>query len=208
MIMAKGDKFYFENFAASTALSKEAATYLVNCLENYDSENMQQMLTQMHDIENQADIKKHEMREALAKAFVTPVDREDLDMLSHKLDDVTDTIEEILQMFYIYNIQKIQPAAVEFAKNIVKSCDLLCELMGEFENFKRSKKIHSLIVALNDVEEECDKLYLASMRELTKSGEDVLLTISWRDLYDCFEACADACEHVSECVGSVVMKNT
>ena len=206
--MAKGDKFYFENFAASTALSKEAATYLVNCLENYDSENMQQMLTQMHDIENQADIKKHEMREALAKAFVTPVDREDLDMLSHKLDDVTDTIEEILQMFYIYNIQKIQPAAVEFAKNIVKSCNLLCELMGEFENFKRSKKIHSLIVELNDVEEECDKLYLASMRELTKSGEDVLLTISWRDLYDCFEACADACEHVSECVGSVVMKNT
>ena len=206
--MAKGDKFYFENFAASTALSKEAATYLVNCLENYDSENMQQMLTQMHDIENQADIKKHEMREALAKAFVTPVDREDLDMLSHKLDDVTDTIEEILQMFYIYNIQKIQPAAVEFAKNIVKSCNLLCELMGEFENFKRSKKIHSLIVELNDVEEECDKLYLASMRELTRSGEDVLLTISWRDLYDCFEACADACEHVSECVGSVVMKNT
>lgn len=206
--MAKGDKFYFENFAASTALSKEAAIYLVNCLENYDPENMQQMLEQMHDIENQADIKKHEMREALAKAFVTPVDREDLDMLSHKLDDVTDTIEEILQMFYIYNIQEIQPAAVAFAKNIVKSCDLLCELMGEFENFKRSKKIHSLIVTLNDVEEECDRLYLASMRELTKSNEDVLLTISWRDLYDCFEACADACEHVSECVGSVVMKNT
>ena len=206
--MAKGDKFYFENFAASTALSKEAAIYLVNCLENYNPENMQQMLEQMHDIENQADIKKHEMREALAKAFVTPVDREDLDMLSHKLDDVTDTIEEILQMFYIYNIQEIQPAAVAFAKNIVKSCDLLCELMGEFENFKRSKKIHSLIVTLNDVEEECDRLYLASMRELTKSNEDVLLTISWRDLYDCFEACADACEHVSECVGSVVMKNT
>ena len=206
--MAKGDKFYFENFAASTAISKEAATYLVNCLENYNVENMPQMLEQMHEIENRADVKKHEMREALAKAFVTPVDREDLDMLSHKLDDVTDTIEEILQMFYIYNIQEIQPAAVAFAKNIVKSCDLLCELMGEFESFKRSKKIHSLVVTLNDVEEECDKLYLESMHQLTKNPEDVLLTISWRDLYDCFEACADACEHVSECVGSVVMKNT
>lgn len=206
--MAKKNQFYFENFAASTALSKEAATYLVNCLENYDPEQIQQMLEQMHEIEHRADGKKHEMTEALAKAFVTPVDREDLDMLSHKLDDVTDKIEEILQMFYIYNIQSITPAAVAFAKKIVEACDLLCSLMAEFENFKRSKKIHGLIVELNDIEEDCDRLYLSSMRELTKNPADVLATVFWRDIYNCFESCADACEHVSECVGTVVMKNT
>lgn len=205
--MAKGDKFYFENFAASAALSKEAAVFLVNCLENYDPNKIQQMLEQMHEIEHRADVKKHEMNEALAKAFVTPVDREDLDMLSHQVDDVTDTIEEIMQKFYIYNIQTIVPSAVVFAKNIVRSCELLCALMEEFENFKRSKKIHDLIVELNDVEEECDKLYLSSVRELTKSG-DVVSIISWVAVYDCLEACADACEHVSECVGTVIMKNT
>ena len=206
--MAKGDKFYFENFAASTALSKEAATYLVKCLENYNPDHIEKMLVEMHKIENNADIKKHEMNEALAKAFVTPVDREDLDMLSHNLDDVTDQIEEILQKFYIYNITTVNPAAGEFAKKLVKSCELLCELMNEFEHFKKSKKIHPLIVALNDVEEECDKLYLSSMRALTGEASDVLAIISWRDIYDCMEACADACEHVSECVGSVIMKNT
>lgn len=36
----------------------------------------------------------------------------------------------------------------------------------------------------------------------------VLLTIYWRDIFECLESCSDACEHVSECVGSVVMKNT
>lgn len=206
--MAKGDKFYFENFAASTALSKEAAVYLVKCLENYDPNRIEQMLNEMHRIEHSADIKKHEMSEALAKAFVTPVDREDLDMLSHNLDDVTDQIEEILQKFYIYNVQSVDPSLLEFAKKLVKTCELLCDLMGEFENFKRSKRIHSLIVELNDVEEECDKLYLTSMRKLTKEARDIMLVISMREIYDCFEACADACENVSECVGSVIMKNT
>ena len=206
--MAKGDKFYFENFAASTAISKEAANYLVHCLENYDPENIQQLLEQMHEIEHRGDVKKHEMNEALAKAFVTPVDREDLDMLSQQLDDVTDKIEEVLQQFYINDIQTIQPVAVEFAKKIVQSGELLSSLMEEFENFKRSKKIHGLIVDLNDVEEECDKLYLTSMRELSRNSDNVLVTISWRDIYDCLEACADACEHVSECVGTVIMKNT
>ncbi|MBQ8183553.1 MAG: DUF47 family protein [Clostridia bacterium] len=206
--MAKGDKFYFENFAASTALSKKAALYLVECLENYNPENIEVMLKEMHEIEHSADKKKHEMNKALAKAFVTPVDREDLDMLSHNLDQVTDKIEEILQKFYIYNIQAVEPSVIDFAKKIVKSCELLCELMGEFENFKRSKKIHSLIVALNDVEEECDSLYLTSIRALTKEQSDVIKVVSFGKIYDCFESCADACEHVSECVGAVIMKNT
>lgn len=206
--MAKGDKFYFDNFAASAALSKTAAEYLLSCLENYDPKNLRPMLEQMHEIEHSADVKKHEMNAALAKAFVTPVDREDLDMLSHRIDDVTDQIEEVLQMFYIDNIQSVNPAAVEFATRIVKACETLCTLMAEFENFKKSKKIHSLIVELNDVEEECDKLYLTSMRELSKNAADVLLTISWRDIYGSLEACADACEHAGECVRTVIMKNT
>lgn len=206
--MAKGDKFYFDNFAAGTALSKKAAEYLVTCLVNYDPENIEQMMAAMHEIEHQADMNKHEMTATLAKAFVTPIDREDLDMLSHQLDDVTDKIEEVLQMFYMNNIQTVEPAAIEFAKNIVKSCGMLCELMEELENFKRSKLIHKLIIALNDVEEECDKLYLRSMRALSVNCKDALLTLAWRDIYEHLEACADACEHVSECVGSVIMKNT
>ena len=206
--MAKGDKFYFDNFAAGAALSKKAADYLVECLENYDPDKIEEMVLKMHEIEHTADGNKHEMNDALAKAFVTPVDREDLDMLSQNIDHINDKFEEIMQKFYIYNIREIEPAAIAFAKKLVKSCELLCDLMAEFENFKRSKKIHALIVELNDIEEECDKLYLSSMRALTLNHADVLTTISWRDIYECIESCADACEHASECVGTVIMKNT
>ena len=206
--MAKGDKFYYENFAECTALAKKAAAYLVECLENYDADNIEKMLEEMHTFEHSADKKKHEMNEMLAKAFVTPVDREDLDMMSHQLDNVLDLIEEVLQKLYIYDIKTIEPAAIEYAKHLVRACDLLGEIMAEYENFKKSKKLHSLIIACNDVEEECDKLYLSTMRELTKKSTDTLVTISWYRIYGCFEACADACEHVSECVGSIIMKNT
>jgi predicted phosphate transport protein (TIGR00153 family) len=206
--MAKGDKFYFENFVATTELAKQAANYLVDCLENYDASKIDEMLVTMHEIENKADDKKHEMREALAKAFVTPVDREDLDMLSHQLDEVVDLIEEVLQKFYIYDITTIDAPIIDFAKDIVKSCNILCEIMGEFENFKKSKKLYNLIIELNDVEEDCDKLYLSSMRALTTKKVEPLETIAWRNIYESLEECADACEHVSECVASVIMKNS
>lgn len=206
--MSKSDKLYFENFVECAALAKKAAEYLVECLENYDTNKIEDMLTEMHTFEHGADIKKHEMAEMLAKAFVTPVDREDLDMLSHQLDNVLDLIEEVLQKLYIYDIKTIEPAAIEYAENLVRACDLLEDIMGEFENFKKSKKIRSLVIKCNDVEEECDNLYLVTMHELTKKSTDTLVTISWYKIFERFEACADACEHVSECVESIIMKNT
>ena len=206
--MAKSDRFYFDNFAQTAALSQKAALYLVECLKNYDADKITSMLDEMHSIEHSADKKKHEMNAALVKAFVTPVDREDLDMLSQKLDDVIDELEEILQKFYIYDIRTIRPDAIEFAEKLVTACELISSAMTEFKSFKKSKKISSLIIELNNVEEECDRLYLTSMRALTSDTTDVLENVSWRKIYDCFESCADACEHVSECIGSVIMKNT
>ncbi|MBQ8146212.1 MAG: DUF47 family protein [Clostridia bacterium] len=206
--MAKGDKFYYENFAECTALAKDAAGYLVECLENYKPDELTGMLEKMHTFEHKADMKKHEMREALAKAFVTPVDREDLDMLSNQLDTVLDLLEEVLQKLYIYNIQKILPYAIQYAKRLVRACDLLGSIMADFENFKKSKTLHGLIVECNDVEEDCDKLYLVATRELTLTSTDSMERLSWYEIYSCLEACADACEHVSECVGSIVLKNT
>lgn len=206
--MAKGDKFYFENLTESAAIVKKAAVYLLECLENYDPNKVEDMMKKMHEIEHSADIKKHEMNDALAKAFVTPVDREDLDMLSHNLDQVADKMEETMQRFYIYDVKEIEPVVTEFAKQLVFTCELLCMIMDEFENFKRSKRIHGLIIELNDKEEECDKLYLTSMRALTQKPMDVLTIIAMREIYECLEACVDACENVSECVGSVIMKNT
>lgn len=55
---------------------------------------------------------------------------------------------------------------------------------------------------------DADRLYLATMHDLTKNSTDVLTTLPRHKIYDCLEACSDACEHVSECVGSIVMKNT
>lgn len=206
--MAKSDNFYFENFKECAALAKNAAEYLVSCLENYDANKIENMLIEMHRFEHSADIKKHEMNDALAKAFVTPVDREDLDLMSQQLDNVLDLLEDVMQKLYIYNIKTIEPSAIEYTKKLVQGCELLCSIMNEFENFKKSKKIHSLIIECNDVEEECDKLYLSSVRNLTKSSTDTLATLCWYKIYDCLEDCADACEHVSECVGSIIMKNT
>lgn len=205
----KADLYYFENFQAAAADSCDAANYLYSCLKDYKPENLRQMLETMHTYEHAGDKKKHEISEALAKAFITPVDREDLALISQNIDEVTDGIEEVLQAFFMYKIQAVTPEAIEFAEKLVECCSLMKQMLGEFENFKKPEKLHKMVVELNTMEETCDALYLNGVRHLDQHfAGDVLAIISWREVFNKLEACADACEHVGDCVEMVVMKNS
>lgn len=206
--MAKSDKFYFENFTVAAGFCYDAAKYLKDCLTNYDYANIKEMLEKMHNIEHQADIKKHEMSSALAKAFVTPVDREDLALISQNIDDVADNIEEVLQEIYIDRIKTIMPEAIDFAGHIVACCDSMRNLVAELSSFKKPKKLHDMIIDLNNLEEECDRLYLESTVKIPEFTSDVLEIVFWRSIYKKLESCADACEHVGDCIDTIIMKNT
>ena len=105
--MAKSDRFYFENYAAAADCCSKAAAYLQECLTHYDYANIQTMLEKMHTIEHEADGVKHEMTAALAKAFVTPMEREDMAQISANIDEVADFIEEVIQRMYVNRIEAV-----------------------------------------------------------------------------------------------------
>ena len=75
---SKSDRFYYQNFIEAAEYSCKAAEYLSQCVKDYHPENSREMLDKMHEFEHQADGIRHEMSVTLAKAFVTPIDREDL----------------------------------------------------------------------------------------------------------------------------------
>ncbi len=204
----KANKFYYENFIAAGECSRKAAEYLSNYMKNYKPEEIEMSLVTIHNIEHEGDVKKHEMSAALAKAFVTPVDREDLALISDNIDNVTDIVEEILQRLYVDRIQTILPEAIVFSEKLVECCGLMTDMLREFESFKKPAKLRQMIIELNRVEEECDALYLKALRSIYDHCTDTLEIIFWRGIYDRMEKCADACEHVGDCVETVVMKNT
>ena len=205
---SKADKFYFDNFSEAADQSLNAARFLFECLTDYRPDDVPQMLTEMHEIEHAGDGKKHEMSAALAKAFVTPVDREDLALISQNLDEVTDAVEEVMQRFYMHDIRTVIPDATVFANKLVECCVLMKAVLAEFVNFKKPAKLHELIVSLNNVEEECDQLYVNATRNIRAHCSDVLEILAWREIFEKMEHCADAAEHVGDCVETVVMKNT
>ena len=204
----KSDNYYFENFIQCVECGCQAAMMLEENLANFDVNRLSENLDELHKIEHDADKKKHEMMGVLVKAFITPIEREDIILLSQCIDEVTDQIEDVLIRIYINNVHTIRPEALQFTKVIIRCCKVLKEIMEEFANFKKSKTLHGLIIEINALEEEGGRLFIDSMRRLHTEVTDPLEIIAWREIYNFLEKCCDACEHVADAVESVIMKNT
>lgn len=204
----KQDAYYFNNFKECAECSAKSARLLYSIISDFDASRLEDYLNEMHEIENEADIKKHEITEVLVKAFITPIDREDIVEVSRNLDDLTDRIEDVLIKIYCNNITVIRPEALALVERIVKSSEAVLELMEEFPKYKRSKTLKENIININSLEEESDKLYIECMHKLHTEKDNPMEVIAWRDIFACIEKCADTAEHIADIVESVIMKNS
>ncbi|MGI5985550.1 MAG: DUF47 family protein [Clostridiales bacterium] len=203
----KMDSFYFNNFVESAAISCEAAEMLKSVLVNFDTKSLNDNKIKIHEIEHKGDDKRHEMTQALVRAFITPIERDDILKLSQYIDDVTDSIEDILIRIYINNVTQIREDSIEFADLLIQCCNTMKEMLEEFPNFKKSKKLGELIIEINRLEEIGDDMYVKCMRDLHTSTTDPLEIIAWREIYEFFEICCDTCENVADIVEGITIGN-
>ncbi len=199
---------YFDSFVRMVDYSCHAADLLNEIMNNFNPDVLHDKTVKMHSIEYQGDQERHEMIRNLLHEFITPIEREDIMALADAIDTVTDTIEDVLMRLYMYNIKEIYACALAISDIIVKSCYALKSALSEFHNFRKSKSLHDLLVYVNDLEEEGDKLYTKAMRNLYVSSKDVMQVIAWDQTFDYLEMCCDACEEVANVMEYIVMKNS
>ena len=197
-----------DNLAACAEDYCRVAEMLEDALEDFDPARLKERLDSIHDVEHSGDAKRHEMLDHLAKEFLPPIEREDIVALSQNIDNMTDKVEDVMLRVYMNNVQEIEPGALRMTDVVIRCCQAVRELLEEFKDFRRSKNLKSLIIRINDLEEESDKLFIQNVRTLYVESKDPIRIIAWRDIFIYLERCADACEHVADMVESVVMKNS
>lgn len=206
--MAKKDHNYYNMFSDIANDAITAAHHLEKAVKNYNPDKMEKLNKTMHEIEHGADLKKHQMMKMLVAEFITPIEREDIATLSYMLDDVLDTIEEVFQMFFMYNVKSMRHEAIDFVDLIVRATEAMKACFDEFENFRKSDLIAQKIVEVNVVEELADALYFKTVHELYSKEKDPIHIMVWVRLFDRFEKICDQCENVADAIGSVIMKNS
>jgi predicted phosphate transport protein (TIGR00153 family) len=207
--MAKKHGFnYFEAFVDLSKYSLTSAEILHKTLTNFDPSELPQKIKEMHEIEHSADLAKHVLMNKLVKEFLPPIEREDITSLSQEIDDVTDSVEDVLLYLSMFNIKAIRPEILRFTELISNCCKSMHEALVEFQNFKNSKTLHGKIVEINNLEEEGDGLYYEMMTKLYASSTDSIELMTWTEVLHRLEKCCDNCEDVADIIEQIVMKNS
>ena len=119
---SKSDSYYFNTFAECASLACEAAEVLHSVLTKFKSEEIDDIMRELHEVEHKADEKKHDMLSALLKAFITPIERDDIMNLSQAIDDITDSVEDVVIQINMDQVKSIRPDSIEFSELLIRCC--------------------------------------------------------------------------------------
>lgn len=200
---------YFNAFLGMAKHARKAAALLDSVLNNYNlSENFQEHRNDMRDIEHASDEIMYEIMHHIMKDFITPIEREDIVNIGQSMDNVTDAIDEIFMVMYMYHIETLQPEILEFTSLLVRHTKSLERMTEEFTYFKRSKHLKERIIEISDLEKDGDELYFKSLYDLFgKEDMDARDLMIWKDIYARLEACCDAVERAAKSMEMVLLKN-
>lgn len=208
MAKKKDEYNYFDEYIKGAEIVVESSKLLKGALENYDLKTLENEISKVHKLENDADKIIHDMRNYLIKDFLPPIDREDIVILGHRLDDVEDYIDEILINFNILNIESVREDALEFASLLIEASEAVKEALEFFKNFKKVEPIKEKVIAINILEDKGDRLYEKVMKKLYSEEKNAIEIIKWTTIYDCFENAMDACESIADEMADIIMKNS
>lgn len=198
---------YFEEFIKISNNIVESAQILNETLEEYNLKKAQENSVRVHNLENNADDIVHNIKNYLIRDFLPPIDRENINEIGNELDNIQDEIDEILINFDILNITLIRMNTYEFGKLLLECCLIVKEAMNELKKFKKTNTIKEKIIQLNKLEEDGDRLYEKSMKELYITENNPIEIMKWTTIFNHFEDAIDECEHLANVLEDTLLQN-
>jgi uncharacterized protein len=200
----KRDEF-FSMFDRSAQNVHEGALALQDLLEHY--EDVPNKVRRIKNLEHAGDELTHRIMEKLAKMFITPLDREDIQRAATQLDDVIDAMDAAANRMMLYKIQATTEDAKAFGRVLVKATSLLVEAFSGLRDIKHPDEIMIACVEIHTQENEGDRLLQHALAELFEGTSDARDIIKWKDVYQILESATDECEDVADVLQTIVLKH-
>ena len=198
------DKIFFELLEKQSKLVLEGSNSLHDLLCNY--KDVEQKRQSIKDLEHSGDDVVHEIQDRLSQTFITPIDREDINILSCLYDDILDFTYTIANKLCAYGIEDIPHPMITFSEIILKSVLALNKSFSNMRNLNQ-EKIEQHSIEVHFLENEGDELLSKTVADLFKQ-KNIITIIKYKELYEDLEKITDICEDVSNLLRDIVLKHS
>lgn len=198
---------FFPLLQALANTLNEAAEAFNEGLGYNSSEKRSEYYKLIKDIERKGDEINRTIRNELAASFITPFDREDINLLAAAIDDVIDGINSTAKRISIYNPKSLPKEAEKLSKVILKEAKIIVKAMEEISDVhKNGKSLRSHAVDLHDLESKGDDIYELFIIRLFEEEKDGIELMKVKEIMHEMEQTTDAAEHVGKCLNTILVK--
>jgi hypothetical protein len=190
-----------ENLAKKAVEASDAVLDLMDDPTNKDK------IARISEIETEADVLTRDIFSELNKTFITPLDREDMQRVASKIDDIIDFMDGIGARFASYKITEAPPHTKQMAEELVKATKEVEFMVAKLGNVKNPKLMIEHCRQTSVIEHVIDDLYRLAISELFESN-DAIHIIKLKDIYETMETASDRCVDVADVIEDIVLKYT
>jgi len=202
-LLPREDVFY-GLIERQSEILEEAARALAQFANGVPAEQIRETV---QELEHKADAIVYEIEEQLAKVFVTPIDREDIQLLAASIDDIVDLINLTARTFVLFGVPQPTPPMVELMGILVKMAEHLKAELPALRKHDYGRLIAAGRV-IRDHEKIADRVFRNAVGELFHDPNiDAKVLLRDKEVLEDLEGAIDKCETVAERLKNLAVKH-
>ncbi|MFR9165354.1 MAG: DUF47 domain-containing protein [Dysgonomonas sp.] len=204
--LPKENKFFLLLSEMADVILK-ASQLMVECVQLSDHDKIVEAYKKIKEQERRGDSLQGQVFDELNNTFITPFDREDIDHLSSRMDDVTDNINSCAKRIMLYNPKTIPESAKQLALLVQASAECLTKAISELDMLKKNPvPITEYCQQLHDIENRADDVYEHFLIDLFENETDAIEVIKLKDILHELERATDSAETVGKIIKTIIVK--
>lgn len=160
--------------------------------------------TNIVGFEKEGDRYRKELILGIQDTFITPIDREDLFILSRRIDDVIDQVDEIKDLMEIFSVEA-SPSMFDMVTLCKEAMESLLEACSVLETSESEKNLEYMMRAKKN-ENKVKRLYWKSILDLQESNPTVPEALQTRELARELDQLANKIGRAADKMGEVKLK--
>lgn len=201
----KEDSFY--------ALFRKFSKDLLACSEAYADvvcrwPESAQRIAEVQEREDTCDRYTDTAIELLAKSFIVPFDRADINAIVFAMDDAVDLMEDVATRFELFGVEESLPEAKEMATLTVRAASKLSVMFEHLPDAKVDDTAREEIREIRKIEDECDAICRNGLAEIFAADYEAAVLLRWKSLLDSMGKVMGAISLVAFNVRTVLIKTT
>lgn len=186
---------------------QQASLLLMDYVQLKDHQQIVENYKKIKEQERRCDHLQGRIFDELNNTFITPFDREDIDHLSSRMDDVTDYINSCAKRTMLYKPKEMPASAVVLAKLVNEAANCITKAIGELDMLKKNPvPITEYCQQLHDIENKADDVYEHFLIDLFENEKDAIEVIKLKDILHELERATDAAETVGKIIKTIIVK--